>query len=481
MNLADGMNIAPLERRLTPADQLCFIHLPKTAGSTFTAILDAQFHVQSICPEPHHVADLYPEAIATPPAELREFLTRFNLVRGHFGYSEIDPVLTQPLYLTMLRDPVDRVISVYEFFKRARERGQAETADYQTLMDATADGLLAFVQHPNPVVRLRTSNFQTRQLSEYAPEWTDCSDAERLASAQHTLNQFVFAGLTERFHESVLLLSYIFGWYPVVEYQNLRVVSKQPRRDGVPATVIDAIATQNQLDLELYQQAKTRFEAQFVEMQQALQTRYPHPPAKPEKSDTASAMLLARLEQHYAHRYAEQHGDRVEAIDFDFRQPLSGMGWHRRNGKFNGLRLDTMGFRWTGPGTLSTLDFPLSPTLDYTLSLHIVRSAAPDILDSLTVSVNDQTIDMARILQDGDLVLLKGVVPQAALVSNRPFVRLCLAVNRTLPLTSVRQGSADARLVGLAIQRIQMFPVAPRPSIGQRFIQKIRHSLFPSR
>jgi hypothetical protein len=39
-----------MEYRLKEAEQLCFLHIPKTAGTTFTAILDAKFDRADICP-----------------------------------------------------------------------------------------------------------------------------------------------------------------------------------------------------------------------------------------------------------------------------------------------------------------------------------------------------------------------------------------------------------------------------------------------
>jgi hypothetical protein len=465
---------------LQPNEQLCFIHLPKTAGSTFTAILDANFHVQEICPEPHHLSELYPEAqTAKKSEELAQFLTRFQLIRGHFSYHEISPLLTQPLYLTMLRDPIDRVISVYEFFKRSRERGQAETADYQTLMDATANGLLAFVQDPDPVVRYRTSNFQTRQLTSYNAVSSDLSDRTFIESAKQNLNRFAFVGLTEQFQQSVLLLAYVFGWYPVVEYQNLRVVTQKPRRHGIEPEVIEAIAAQNQLDIELYEHAKKQLNDRFNHMVETLNIQYKFVNQLSHSTDDTEA-IINRLHQHYVTQFTKRSQPTATLIDFDFRQPLSGSGWHKRNGKFNGLKPDSMGFRWTGPGVVSTLDFPLSATTNFTIKIHVVNAATPDILQSFSLEVNDCAIALNPVFHSEKSAVFEGKIPASVLQVDQPFARLTFRVNRTVSLASIRSGTSDQRLVGVAIQRIQIFPVSPQLTIGKRLLRQLGRFFSPS-
>ena len=456
-----------LEYQLKPDDQLCYIHIPKTAGSTLTAIADANFDVRTIAPAPRHLADVNPAAkTANTPEAIADLLTHYRLIRGHFSYNEIRKVLRQPVYMTVLRDPVDRVISVYEFFRRAGDRGEAETHEYERLMAAASHDLLHFVQHLDPIVRLRTCNYQIHQVAGWQGDpsaFFELSEAEQWDAAQRSLETFAWVGLTERFQDSVFLLSYLFGWYPALEYQSLRVVTKKSRRAGISEDVIAAIAAQNQLDIALYQAAKQRFERQFAQMLLALD-QFPLDPLNPDQLKTS-------LERHYEQRFVAAHPTPCTALDFDFRQAAFGMGWHRRNGGFNGIKATGGWFRWTGPGTISTLDFPLATKTDLTVRLQISNAIAVDLLDSLTLTVNAQPIKLLPVKSTpnnqttsgstaGRSRLLHGIIPRAALVSAKGFVRFTFGVNRTAPISSIAPNQADTRLVGVAIRRLELVPRA---------------------
>jgi hypothetical protein len=153
----------------------------------------------------------------------------------------------------------------------------------------------------------------------------------------------------------------------------------------------------------------------------------------------------------------------LTSIDFNFLQALSGSGWHRRNGLYSGLRITSTPFRWTGPGTESTLDFPLATHTDLTIRIRITNAAAPDILDSVMLKANNCPIALNTLLKRGNLAVFEGTIPQIVLVSDRPFTRLTLSVNRTVSLQDVNPNSTDKRVVGLAVQRIQIFPSTEQP------------------
>ncbi|WP_448602910.1 sulfotransferase family 2 domain-containing protein [Thermoleptolyngbya sp.] len=451
---------------LATTDQLCYIHIPKTAGSTLTAIIDAQFDVRQIAPGPYKLPALDPAAQGRTPAELRQLLTRYRFIRGHFSHHLIRQFLTRPVYLTVLRDPVDRVISLYEFLRRTAERGIVETPEHEILLRAAVEhDLLGFVQHPDPIVQQRTSNFQTRQLAIWDGDEATLSMGDALQSACASVDRFAWVGVMEQFQASVQLLNYRFGWYPAADYQSLRVVTRRSRREGLSPAVIEAIAQQNALDQALYDHAKTRFAKQYQQMIEALQ--------QDEQLQDASdpAAVQTALQQHYARHYADTHPPEQfsdlsqRRLVYDFRQPLSGEGWHRRNGRFNGIAPQDA-TRWSGPGVVSVLDLPLAGPLagktDVRLTLEIERAIreaipsgiAPDILASLELTVNQHPIPMHVQSRQGSGGLLTGIIPAIALRSPQPFARFTFRLSHTLPLNVNNPGSEDDRLVGFALRQL---------------------------
>jgi len=428
----------PIEHRLTPDEQLCFIHIPKTAGTTLTSLLNSKFHQSKICP-----AEVWSEVIDIP----REELAQYQLFRGHFFYDIGELLPRKPVYITMLRHPIERVISGYEFMRRnVPTRTEAllnhHKAKTMTLMEYVSD-----LENPS------MSNSQTRHLS-----LNRCKDEpeEWLAIAKRHLTEFACFGLVERFQDSMALLSYTFGWNPLAEYSNLMIGSRQLKQDQLAPEVLEMIAHRNALDLALYEYAQELFADRHAQMVQTLQLRYGNPSG--DRVQPTAMPISDLLEQHYRDRYAEQPPSLTTNLDFDFNQALSGSGWHLREGS-------ELTFRWTGPGTTSTLDLPLAIEQDLTLEFCVINTLAPDILQSLTLQVNDRPIPIGVLYSHG-ITLFQAIIPRVALISTAPFTRLTFQVNRTLSPQDLNPHDPDRRPVGLAFSLVQTLPTAETGKIA---------------
>src|SRR5271155_2663578 len=87
-----------------------FLHIPKTAGTTLTHILQRSHPARLVCKSTGMPEQL--DALMEMPAEARAAL---SLVTGHFPYG-IHRHFARPVtYVTFLRRPVDRVISAYYY------------------------------------------------------------------------------------------------------------------------------------------------------------------------------------------------------------------------------------------------------------------------------------------------------------------------------------------------------------------------------
>ncbi|MBG0789079.1 MAG: sulfotransferase family 2 domain-containing protein [Desulfovibrionaceae bacterium] len=97
------------------ASPLFFLHIPKTAGTTLNAVLDANFALDA-------VLDLYTEEQYRAVRDLTyDRLREYVLVRGHIFVRDFGEIFDGPVPLrafTFLRDPVLRVISEYFYLKR---------------------------------------------------------------------------------------------------------------------------------------------------------------------------------------------------------------------------------------------------------------------------------------------------------------------------------------------------------------------------
>src|SRR4051794_31629568 len=102
---------------LTDKDLLYFLHIPKTAGTSFNDILKANF-----APDESSFAVPVSNFVQIP----HEQIAKFKAISGHYYYNIAAFTPRTPVYITMLRDPVERTISDYAQIRRtATHHGHA--------------------------------------------------------------------------------------------------------------------------------------------------------------------------------------------------------------------------------------------------------------------------------------------------------------------------------------------------------------------
>lgn len=231
-----------------------FVHVPKAAGSSLASILRSQYGraaVYSAMPRDqlpglgiHTTLRSYDEL----PQKRKE---RIKILRGNFIFDP-RPDLNAACF-TMLREPVNRVVSLYYFCKSRESNLFHDSANRMSLHEFVASR-----------VTLETSNDQTRRLAGAGDE------AGALERAKINIREkFALTGITELFDESVLQLGKIFGWKPY--YQTANVTRERAALDSIPKETLDLIAVENQIDAELYRFARQRFEKNVAEMGVAFQ------------------------------------------------------------------------------------------------------------------------------------------------------------------------------------------------------------------
>lgn len=103
--------------RRTANRRILFHHIPKTAGKCVNAALkfrydpDKLFHINGAR------AELFQEGFRGLPAERQ---LEFECVMGHGAHELRDLVHPEMFCATLLRDPVERVVSLYHYIRRYR-------------------------------------------------------------------------------------------------------------------------------------------------------------------------------------------------------------------------------------------------------------------------------------------------------------------------------------------------------------------------
>ncbi len=180
---------------------IAFIHLGKTAGSTFKNVLRRSFgahHCDAVASNPDRV-------FRDSDLEIAEkvYFGLWSLCSHHFQ----DPLhtLSAPLeYVTFLRDPVQRTASHYQHMNRERDIARK---------GGVLPDLEAWLQDD-------ARNFQTRQIS----------GGENPQDAIDMINErFMFVGLTEQYEASLSAFAALSPW---------RVNTTLERRNVAPNTSV---------------------------------------------------------------------------------------------------------------------------------------------------------------------------------------------------------------------------------------------------
>ena len=231
--------------RKSEAPLLLFVHLRKTAGTTTSYIMRRQFRRGEI-------VDLDARTVAAAneawSAIAPERQARIKCIRGHLPFA---PDLFAPRTITsftIVRDPVERVISEYYFnLYTAGARFHAALARERITLDQFVTSELSTEVH----------NTQTLML---AGAKAGADSPELLQSAIDNIrDKMALVGVTERLDETLLLCQAILGWRHLT-YRRINVNPWRPLTLAIPPDTRAAIEKANSLDRSLYKFACERMD-----------------------------------------------------------------------------------------------------------------------------------------------------------------------------------------------------------------------------
>lgn len=249
---------------------LILIHIPKTAGTTLSQMLRVHFgawpptrwlrHARTLgyyhlgYARPEHMEARLSRIAALSPRQRRQVC--FFAAHAGYGLHERMPsdLRATAGYLTVLREPVSRVIST---FKHLQAEGRI----------APDLNLRNYIDHRRHYGLFKFDNAQTRYLAAEQGRTVDAHPhhvtREMLEVACERLERDLWwFGLTERFDESVLLLADLLGWRKP-RYVSARVAAAATI-DPPETSLLARIAEINALDMELYAFARTLLERRIV-------------------------------------------------------------------------------------------------------------------------------------------------------------------------------------------------------------------------
>jgi len=391
------------------------MHIAKTAGTSLIAILDQRFTVNEICPLDRATRGQFLESFSEDERHSYKF------IRGHFPYSVKDD-LKSPRLITFLRDPVERTLSEISHLKRMELQGLKYIDE--SIKDLSLE---AFIKHP--IVGSHVVNRTTKYLNDFKSVITVVVPPEPkpdLNLAKQRLETFHFIGITERFSDSLELLSYIFGFPAINNFPILQVSPNREKRQDIPQNIIDQIEEMNRDEIELYQFGLKIFEEQLDRMKVEKRSQKPYDPSIKYKP----------------------------TVEINFNRVDPGQGWYtgESNPKYGTIR-------WSGPETESRLYLPLDPGRDLMIRFRILQSVSPDVLESLVLEVNGHRIELAKRPEGNQgAMILEGLIPRAAIKHENDLSALIFRVGKTHRPGEFNPRNTDVRQLGLCYNWLHIYP-----------------------
>lgn len=230
---------------------LIFLHIPKAAGSSLQEWVFRHYSGGRAYRFKGD-KDNWREFANLPETER----ALYDVVLGHVNFG-VHELLPEPAtYMTMLRDPVDRVVSHYYYVL------STPTHYLHKKVAGRGYSLLEFA-----LTRLshELDNDQVRWLTSRHHDEIPVGGIDRriLDEAKWNLEHGIAAlGLMERFSESLACFERAFSWEHIPMEAARNVNAERPPLSEMAPEALEAIREVNRFDVELYEFAQALFEEQ---------------------------------------------------------------------------------------------------------------------------------------------------------------------------------------------------------------------------
>lgn len=246
-----------------------YLHVPKAGGTTLNHILDRKFRKS----KQYNYSTLTPEKcierIRKMPARQKK---NIGLIRGHFVYGfhtwfEIE----EPKYFTVLREPVQRVMSHYKYSALKKNHYLFEQRQSKEI------SLEEYVTSISPEAR----NGAAKQIAGvyvndnfgYGKHIKECDNQELLydIAIENIKKHFVMIGITEEFDKTLFLLSKLFGgWGNYYYYKMNQNIQRKESNYQISDKERECIVEHNWADIKLYDYCFKKFNAEIMKYNEKL-------------------------------------------------------------------------------------------------------------------------------------------------------------------------------------------------------------------
>jgi hypothetical protein len=224
-----------MEKRVT------FMHIPKTGGTTLRKIILDYSPIQD-----NVISDWRSEGNSFIKENVLQNIKYIFAHKTFMNYNFEDSLPT--IHITMLRDPIERVLSRYYF-----------GVEYQFINpQISLDNWVTQTEFLK-----ETKNLQTR-LASGLPSFDDFALLEK--AKENLSNHFSVVGITEMFHESLFFINKQLDLNISNSYQILNKTKNRPNQHEISKDTLEKIKKNNDLDIQLYDWSKENLKKKIDEL-----------------------------------------------------------------------------------------------------------------------------------------------------------------------------------------------------------------------
>jgi hypothetical protein len=255
--------------QLDEKDLVFHLHIPRTAGTSLYEIMASHFPAASRLKGGSLVA--LERILANVP---REMLDRYRLISGVCETSAARLFGRMPHFVTMLREPLARLMSRFEAIKREGKH---------PLHAGVRSGEVSFFDYlRHREGGIADANAQVVQIASTAETGRGVLDLDRwalLELARERLEEFAAFGIRERMEDSVALIANTLGWDAPSEIPHLEATVPDNHHLRLSAREISLATEQNELDLSFYETARKIFQERVTELVPMVRDREENTPS----------------------------------------------------------------------------------------------------------------------------------------------------------------------------------------------------------
>ena len=219
-----------------------FLHVPKTGGISLNRIMQEQYERNEL-----YVLDNWRVRQSVQELLKSNELQQKSLamISGHFQFGLHESLPYKFRYMTILRDPVSRILSLYFYILRNKGHNQHDRLTEEQLRHGNNEALRGFVFENQSAA---CSNAQVRQISGTRFGYQECT-SDILALAKENIEKhFIAVGKQERYTTFVSNVSRILKWKDAKIYP----FNKGNYQSGnIEQSLLNEIRELNRFDIEL--------------------------------------------------------------------------------------------------------------------------------------------------------------------------------------------------------------------------------------